>query len=1126
MRDIELRITADLDGATKEVAGFKKEYGDLVKVVEKPLRQINAFKDVESSVEKAGTAMRDARERVRDLSAEIVKADAPSKQLQESYKASVKELQRLERVEAVQINQLAQMREGLKSAGVDTRNLAAEQSRLSAAYDKALSAGRANTALNNAKTSLGAGDVRDTQRELAKLRQQFDLVRNSGEISARDLGIAQANYRRNVSETLAKLRELRAVNAAPVKAPVVAPKDTSLQTLGISRLRDLRAQLTALTADYARLTRSGVLSATERGVAEAQYRKKVDDTRRAIADLNSESGKSNGGLGVKSALGALGGTAAATATFAAYVEASDTVKKMDAQLRLATNSQDEFNIAQTATREIAQRSQAPLEDVVTLYSRLAPAVSAMGRSQGDTLKVIDAVTQSLRISGATTSETSSTITQFSQALGSGVLRGEEFNSIAENSPRLLRALAEGFKVPTGQLRVMAAAGQLTSDAITSVVIDALPQLQKEAAVLPETVGGQFTVMKDKINLALGSVDTGPFISQMKSLSDTVSDPTVATNLNRLGGALLKFAEIAAKSGSGAVNIADDVAYSAAKIAGQVSPLDKVERDIKAAEEALKGFSLTTLFTGDDDTILNAFYSKATLEKKLQEFKDFRAQLLQQASGLNLEQAGAQEEGRKAAASASEQQLNDRREYTVRMAAEQTRLVDATKKAIKAQVSAERTAASDLKKAKAEQLETQKKYADAIAGLQTGGSSGEATYGNAQALKVAAKQSLQSGDADGAKKKADASLAILQKMADAGENTLGFAGFIKELQGIAVAADGINVNKAEASLKAATDKTADLKARLDELKTLQITPKISDEAIAAVVKQMQDLKVKLGIAFDLPNAVNPTDEMQAIAGQSNSVVTYPVPTPVNATAPAAAAAATSKLKYQPGVTDYSQQDAPVKVEPVLEEDYYQKLVREVAAKGALPVPVQPDLAEGAVGNLDVPVTPLIDEASVIAAQSQIAAVAAQMRQALTIPVTIVGGGTASADAAPSSDLPSYADGGKIRGPGTGTSDSILAWVSNGEYMVKADAVQHYGPELLRQINERRLPRFADGGSVNTRSVPMIPAPSQALIDRVNPPPLENWGSMSLNAGGESYQVQVKQQDVGKMLRNQAIKFGRP
>ncbi len=62
------------------------------------------------------------------------------------------------------------------------------------------------------------------------------------------------------------------------------------------------------------------------------------------------------------------------------------------------------------------------------------------------------------------------------------------------------------------------------------------------------------------------------------------------------------------------------------------------------------------------------------------------------------------------------------------------------------------------------------------------------------------------------------------------------------------------------------------------------------------------------------------------------------------------------------------------------------------------------------------------------------------------------------------LTGYATGGHISGPGTGTSDSILARLSNNEFVIRSAAVDHYGPGLLHAINSMRLPRFASGGPV--------------------------------------------------------------
>ncbi|SDS21463.1 hypothetical protein SAMN05216421_1112 [Halopseudomonas xinjiangensis] len=88
---------------------------------------------------------------------------------------------------------------------------------------------------------------------------------------------------------------------------------------------------------------------------------------------------------------------------------------------------------------------------------------------------------------------------------------------------------------------------------------------------------------------------------------------------------------------------------------------------------------------------------------------------------------------------------------------------------------------------------------------------------------------------------------------------------------------------------------------------------------------------------------------------------------------------------------------------------------------------------------------------------------ELRKKLGKPISIRAE-IAGASGSTGSDIPGFATGGSIRGPGTGTSDSMLIRASNGEYMIKAAAVRKYGVNLLDQINGMRLPKFADGGLV--------------------------------------------------------------
>ena len=142
--------------------------------------------------------------------------------------------------------------------------------------------------------------------------------------------------------------------------------------------------------------------------------------------------------------------------------------------------------------DIAQRIGVPIQETATLYGKLQQAVRMLGGEQKDALTLTESISQALRISGASATEAQSSLLQFGQALASGVLRGEEFNSVVENSPRLAQALADGLNVPIGRLRKLAEEGRLTADVVVNALMGQKDKLAAEYAQLPATVSQAFT----------------------------------------------------------------------------------------------------------------------------------------------------------------------------------------------------------------------------------------------------------------------------------------------------------------------------------------------------------------------------------------------------------------------------------------------------------------------------------------------------------------------------------------------------------------------------------------------------------------------------------------------------------
>lgn len=233
----------------------------------------------------------------------------------------------------------------------------------------------------------------------------------------------------------------------------------------------------------------------------------VDETRRAfqsvqgsLSRLRSEAGQ------VGEVLSRIGGAIGVGLGVRELVEVADQYKNLQARLRLAVTSQEEFNRADAALFEIAQRNRAPLAETVTLYARLAPSVQALGRSQADVLAATDAIGQAVSLSGASSEAAAGALLQLGQAFASGQLRGEEFNSVIEQTPRLAQAIADGMGVPLGSLRALAQEGKITSKAVLDALLKQRGRLAEEYGSLPDTVSGALTRLKNAFLRAFGERD--------------------------------------------------------------------------------------------------------------------------------------------------------------------------------------------------------------------------------------------------------------------------------------------------------------------------------------------------------------------------------------------------------------------------------------------------------------------------------------------------------------------------------------------------------------------------------------------------------------------------------------------
>lgn len=200
------------------------------------------------------------------------------------------------------------------------------------------------------------------------------------------------------------------------------------------------------------------------------------------------------------------GISALTDHIKSVVDIADQYTSLQARLKLATKSQDEFNVASAGLFAIAQANGAPIAETIVLYNKLEPALRELGGTQQQTMQLADLVAKSLRISGAGASESAAAMLQFSQAMGSGVLRGDEFNSLMENSPRLMKAVADGLQKPIGELRSMAEQGKLTAETVANALLSQNDVLSAEVGKMPLAVSAAWTKLSNSVTQEVGRMN--------------------------------------------------------------------------------------------------------------------------------------------------------------------------------------------------------------------------------------------------------------------------------------------------------------------------------------------------------------------------------------------------------------------------------------------------------------------------------------------------------------------------------------------------------------------------------------------------------------------------------------------
>ena len=280
------------------------------------------------------------------------------------------------------------------------------------------------------------------------------------------------------------------------------------------------------------------------------YKSAIEATTRATQTLNPAVEKvttshSNflaqvKGIAIYAALSAAiyGVMTAMTNLAASTVKMADEYTTIQNRMKLYVKDAGELGRVNAQLAQMSIENNVGLRETATLFSRLLPSMQKIGANTAAVTSVVDAFGKSMRIGGATAMEAASATIQFSQAMASGKLSGDEFRSISEASPRFLQAIADGSGIAAESLKKLSSEGFLTTAVVARALLKEYPKLIEENKKLGVTLEQGANAIKTGYLVAIGEFNEGAKITE--ALGESMVD---------LAQSMFTFAQTARQTGA-------------------------------------------------------------------------------------------------------------------------------------------------------------------------------------------------------------------------------------------------------------------------------------------------------------------------------------------------------------------------------------------------------------------------------------------------------------------------------------------------------------------------------------------------------------------------------------------------
>jgi len=252
------------------------------------------------------------------------------------------------------------------------------------------------------------------------------------------------------------------------------------------------------------------------------------------------------------------------------VKITDQFTLVENRIALVTGRTKELNKTFKELQEVSIRSRGSLEGIADLYNRIGRSTKSLGVSNQDVIKVTETIQKAIVISGAGRESANAAIVQLGQGLAAGALRGQELNSVMEQTPRVAAAIAAELNVGVGGLRRLAEQGKITSEVVVRAFTSQRDIIEQEFEAVNATVGEGFS-----------QVGQGAALMTREFIAGTGAADSFAKKLLNLGASLTRGAPSARELGE-AIN----------KFLFAPAPKDGIFGNLfLTAEEQMSGFQL-------------------------------------------------------------------------------------------------------------------------------------------------------------------------------------------------------------------------------------------------------------------------------------------------------------------------------------------------------------------------------------------------------------------------------------------------------------------------------------------------------------------------------------------------------